>query len=74
MQHYLVSLSFSFCQLDDGVGDGGVGGSYLLHHHQSGAVDRQHVTRYIRSAAARWKHTAVAYQLTEIMYCNSSTC
>ena len=42
---YLVSFSFSLRQLDDGVGDGGAGGAHLLHHHQSGAVDRQHVTR-----------------------------
>lgn len=58
MQHHLVSLSFSFRQLDDGVCDGGVRGRHLFHHHQSGAVDRQHVTRRLRAAAtATWEFT-----------------
>lgn len=55
---YLVSFSPSLAQLDDGVGDGGTAGGYLLHHHQPAAVDHQHVGERLRSAPAGCRHTA----------------
>lgn len=64
-----MSLSFSFCQLDDGVGDGGGGGRHLLHHHQSGAVDGQHVTRNLRPTAARWDDTQAQNQIQILSQC-----
>lgn len=67
-----MSLSFSFCQLDDGVGDGGGGGRHLLHHHQSGAVDGQHVTRNLRPTAARWDDTQAQNQIQILSQCNTT--
>lgn len=64
-RRYLVSFSSSLAQLDDGVGDGGAAGAYLLHHQQSAAVDHQHVTQHLSSAPAGCKHTAQSHDVPQ---------
>lgn len=61
-RRYLVSFSPSLRQLDDGVGDGGAAGAHLLHHHQSAAVNHQHVSQQLGSAPAGCGHTAQSDQ------------